>query len=145
MCPGLGCATRCRKGRYRLAGACGSVMGGASCFVGPVVAHEVICHSSAVLRCIVAGRSASCEEHHAGVQLVSKPFRAPATILFPPCARFILGRKPVSLLWCFMGADLTDPVGSTRLREGNSAKYRCMDSCSLSESRSAQAGNHMRP
>lgn len=113
--------------------------------MGPVVEHEVICHSSAVLRCIAAGRSASCEEHHAGVQVVSKPFRAPATISFPPSARFILGPKPVSLLRCFMGADLTDPVGLIRLRDGNSAKYRCMDSCSLSESISAHADNHMRP
>lgn len=40
---------------------------------GPVDEHEAICRSSAVLRCIAAGRSASvCEGHNAGEQVVSK-------------------------------------------------------------------------
>ncbi|KAI7788719.1 hypothetical protein LA080_008610 [Diaporthe eres] len=39
---------------------------------GPVDEHEAICRSSAVLRCIAAGRSASvCEGHNAGEQVVS--------------------------------------------------------------------------
>lgn len=101
---------------------------------------EAISRSSAGVRCIAAGRSASAR---GGVMLMGRSLPTSRSRV-TSCA-VILNGKPITLMQWWMDADLTDRLGSCRLRVGSPAEYRCMDSCSFPRYSSARHDNHMRP